>query len=177
MLGAAYAWTQHGYLRDSWFNDPAVMPHLRSTSVGDLLATEDGTLYVVESFGFQPYRPKAISPLHKLAHAYRLLDAACYGSTNADNGALPRAARQALTAMDSVLIAEGQPAADSPVLWNNAQVGDLVGSPETGQYRVIARRLRPKWRAKRLLAYIPDGQLWLDGARHWAVLAPIQSVA
>jgi hypothetical protein len=42
MLGAAYAWTQHGYLRDSWFNDPAVMPHLRSTSVGDLLATEDG---------------------------------------------------------------------------------------------------------------------------------------
>ena len=79
--------------------------------------------------------------------------------------------------MDSVLIAEGHPAADSPILWDNAQVGDLVGSPKTGQYRVIARRLRPKWRAKRLLAYIPDSQLWLDGARHWAVLAPIHSVA
>ena len=60
MLGAAYAWTQHGYLYPSWFNDPAVTPHLRSTSVGDLLATEDGALYVVESFGFQPYRPKSI---------------------------------------------------------------------------------------------------------------------
>ena len=62
MLGAAYAWTQHGYLYPSWFNDPAVIPHLRSTSVGDLLAAEDGALYVVESFGFQPYRPKAIFP-------------------------------------------------------------------------------------------------------------------
>ena len=72
MLGAAYAWTQHGYLYPSWFNDPAVTPHLRSTSVGDLLATEDGALYVVESFGFQAYRPKAISPIHKLAEAYRL---------------------------------------------------------------------------------------------------------
>ncbi|MFO7680673.1 MAG: hypothetical protein R6X34_11530 [Chloroflexota bacterium] len=60
--------------------------------------------------------------------------------------------------MESVLIADGYPAADSPILWDNAQVGDLVGSPETGQNRVIARRLRPKWRAKRLLAPIPGGR-------------------
>jgi hypothetical protein len=67
-------------------------------------------------------------------------------------GAQPGAARQALAAMESVLIAEGHPAADSPILWDNAQIGDLVGSPETGRNRAIARRLRPEWRAKRLLA-------------------------
>lgn len=174
LLGAAYARTQHGYAFPSWFNDPAVTPHLRSTSVGDLLATEDGTLYVVESFGFQPYRPKAISPLHKLAHAYRLLDAAGYSLTDADDGALPTVARQALAAMESVLAAEGQPVGESPILWDNAQVGDVVGRPDEQQYRVIARRLRPKWRAKRLLAHVPGSQLWLDGPRYWAVLVPVQ---
>lgn len=171
MLGAAYAWTQHGYLHPSWFNDPAVTPHLRSTSVGDLLATEDGTLYVVESFGFQPYRPKAISPIHKLAEACRLLDAA---RERPSDGTLATAVPQALAAMEHVLVAEGHPTGDIPILWDNAQVGDVVGQPGMGQqFRVIARRLRPKWRAKRLLAHVPGSQLWLDGARHWAVLVPV----
>jgi hypothetical protein len=109
MLGAAYAWTQHGYLYPSWFNDPAVTPHLRSTAVGDLLATADGTLYVVESFGFQPYRPKAIAPIHKLAEAYRLLDAVSDRSSGVADGALATAVRQALAAMAHVLTADGQP--------------------------------------------------------------------
>ena len=170
MLGAAYAWTQHGYLHASWFNDPTVTPHLRSTAVGDLLATADGTLYVVESFGFQPYRPKAISPIHKLAEAYRLLDTTV--ASGAGDGILATAVRQALAAMAHVLIAEGQPVGDTPVLWDKAQVGDMVG--EAGQrFRVIARRLRPKWRARRLLAHVPGSRLWLDGARHWAVLVPV----
>ena len=170
MLGAAYAWTQHGYLYPSWFNDPAVIPHLRSTSVGDLLATEDGALYVVESFGFQPYRPKAIFPIHKLAEAYRLLDAA---RERPSDGTLATAVQQALAAMEHLLVAEGHPTGDTPILWDNAQVGDVVGRPEMGQFRVIARRLRPKWRAKRLLPHVPGSQLWLDGARHWAVLVPV----
>ncbi|MBK8986270.1 MAG: hypothetical protein IPM39_09340 [Chloroflexi bacterium] len=170
MLGAAYAWTQHGYLYPSWFNDPAVTPHLRSTAVGDLLATEDGALYVVESFGFQPYRPKAISPIHKLAEAYRLLDAAAERTA-------ATAVQQALAAMAHVLIADGRPVGDTPVLWDNAQVGDVVGRPEIGQFRVIARRLRPKWRARRLLAHVPGSQLWLDGSRHWAVLVPVSEPA
>ncbi|MBK7916789.1 MAG: hypothetical protein IPJ94_11130 [Chloroflexi bacterium] len=173
MLGAAYAWTQHGYLYPSWFNDPAVTPHLRSTSVGDLLATEDGALYVVESFGFQAYRPKAISPIHKLAEAYRLLDAAGNRLSGAGDGILVTAVQQALAAMEHLLVAEGHPTGDTPILWDNAQVGDVVGRPEMGQFRVIARRLRPKWRAKRLLPHVPGSQLWLDGARHWAVLVPV----
>lgn len=57
----------------------------------------------------------------------------------------------------------------------------LVGDPQTGLFRVIARKLRPKWRAKRLLAHIPDAQIWIDSPRilrHaqdklWAVLAPV----
>lgn len=84
MLGAAYARTQHGYEYPSWFNDPDVIPHLRSTSVGDLIADSSDNLYVVEPFGFQPlrqaqcrlYQPKAIYPVHKLAEAYRLLEKA-----------------------------------------------------------------------------------------------------
>lgn len=57
----------------------------------------------------------------------------------------------------------------------------LVGDPHAGLFRVMARKLRPKWRAKRLLAHIPDPQIWIDSPRilrHaqdrlWAVLVPV----
>jgi len=75
ILEFAYAKTQHAH--SSWFNNPQVMAHLRSTSAGDLISDSDNNLYVVESFGFQPYQPKAIAPVHKLAEAYRLLKTAC----------------------------------------------------------------------------------------------------
>ena len=69
-----------------------------------------------------------------------------------------------------------------PILsWANAQPGDLVGSPATGRFRVIARRLRPKERAMQLLGHIPQAQLWRDRPRVprpatdscWAVLVPV----
>ncbi len=170
MLGVAYARTQHGYEHPSWFNDPDVIPHLRSTSVGDLIANSDGNLYVVESFGFQPYQPRAIAPVHKLVEAYRLLETAVNG---ADTRFLPTLVRQALAAIRHTLVAEGYPASESPILWDRAQPGDLVGNAEIGQFRVIARKLRPKWRAKRLLAHIPDAQIWIDSPRTWAVLVPV----
>jgi len=177
MLGAAYARTQHGYENPSWFNDLDVIPHLRSTSAGDLIADSDGNLYVVESFGFQPYQPRAIAPVHKLAEAYRLLETAVNG---ADTRSLLTLVRQALAAIQHALVAEGYPASESPILWEKAQPGDLVGGPymggpETGQFRVIARKLRPKWRAKRLLAHIPDAQIWIDSPRTWAILVPVVS--
>jgi hypothetical protein len=72
------------------------------------------------------------------------------------------------------LEAEGYPNGEVPILeWDKAQPGDLVCSPETGLFRVIARKLRPKWRAKRLVAHLPNSQLWIDTPRTWAVLVPI----
>jgi hypothetical protein len=185
MLSMAYARTQHGYEHPSWFNDPDVIPHLRSTSAGDLIADSDGNLYVVESLGFQPlrqaqcrlYQPKAIYPVHKLAEAYRLLETAVNG---ADTRFLLTLVRQALAAIQHALAAEGYPTSETPILWEKAQPGDLVGGPYMGgldmwQFRVIARKLRPKWRAKRLLAHVPNGQIWIDSPRTWAVLVPIAS--
>jgi hypothetical protein len=52
-------------------------------------------------------------------------------------------------------------------------VGDLVGDPEAGQFRVIARKLNRKWRAKALLEHIPEAQIWIDGSQSWAVLLPV----
>jgi hypothetical protein len=45
----------------------------------------------------------------------------------------------------------------------------------------IARKLHPKWRAKRLLMHIPNAQIWIDSPRIprqardrlWAVLVPV----
>jgi hypothetical protein len=72
-----------------------------------------------------------------------------------------------------VLEAEGYPNGEIPILtWDKAQPGDLVGSSEVGLFRVIARKLRPKWRAKRLLAHIPKAEIWIDSPTTWAVLAP-----
>lgn len=182
MLEFAYAQTQHAH--SSWFNNPQVMAHLRSTSAGDLIADSDGNLYVVESFGFHPYQPKATHPVHKLAEAYRLLETAV---AEADIHSLLTLVRQALAAIQYALVAEGCPASESPILWEKAQPGDLVGGsymggPDTGLFRIIARRLRPKWRAKRLLAHIPKAQIWIDSpriprqarGRLWAVLVPVK---
>jgi hypothetical protein len=46
--------------------------------------------------------------------------------------------------MQHALAAEGYPERDTPILWEKAQVGDLVGEPEVGQFRVIARKLSCK---------------------------------
>lgn len=167
LLDAGYARTQH--LDTSWYNNPDVMVHLRSTSVGDVISLPDGTLYVVESCGFKPYQPKAVRPVHKLADACRLLEVAVdEGSTYH----LRTLTRQALAAVQHALAAEGCPERDAPILWEKAQVGDLVGDPEVGQFRVIARKLNRKWRAKQLLAHIPHAQIWIDGPQTWAVLVP-----
>jgi hypothetical protein len=88
-------------------------------------------------------------------------------------GQITAALGQARNAILHVLEAEGYPGGELPVLsWDNAQSGDLVGSPATGLFRVIARKLRPKWRAKRLLAHIPNAQIWIDSPRTWAVVVP-----
>lgn len=177
-LEFGYAQTQH--VGTSWFNNPGVMVHLRSTSVGDLIADNEGNLHVVESFGFQPYQPKGIAPVHKLAEAYRLLETACtepaeVAVDEGDARSLLALVRQALAAIQHALAAEGYPDSEAPILWDKAQPGDLVGNADIGQFRVIARKLRPKWRAKRLLAHIPNSQIWIDTPRTWAVLVPVKT--
>lgn len=170
-LEIAYQQTQH--LDVSWWDNAGVMLHVRSTSVGDVLADEQGNLFVVESMGFQPYQPRAIRPCHRLAEAYRLLDEAL---ALASAGQIVAIAGQVRKTILHVLEAEGYPNGEVPILaWNEAQPGDLVGSPDTGLFRVIARKLRPKWRAKRLLAHIPNAQIWIDSPRTWAVLVPVNA--
>ena len=176
-LEIAYRQTQHlDDVDGGWWNRQSVMLHVRSTSVGDVLADEQGSLFVVESMGFRPYQPRAIRPYHRLAEAYRLLDEAL---VQASTGQITAVAMQARNTILYVLEAEGYPNGEVPILsWDNAQPGDLVGGPymggpDTGLFRVIARKLRPKWRAKRLLAHIPNAQIWIDSPRTWAVLVPV----
>jgi len=66
MVEFGYAQTQQAHAR--WLNNPQIMPHLRSTSIGDMFTDGEGNLYVVESCGFQPYQPKAISPVGNGLH-------------------------------------------------------------------------------------------------------------
>jgi hypothetical protein len=173
-LEIAYRQTQH--LDVSWWDNAGVMLHVRSTSVGDVLADEQGNLFVVESMGFRPYQPRVIHPYHRLAEAYRLLDEAL---AQASAGQIVAIAGQARNTILHALEAEGYPNGEVPILaWDEAQPGDLVGvpymgGPDTGLFRVIARKLRPKWRAKRLLAHIPNAQIWIDSPRTWAVLVPV----
>jgi hypothetical protein len=170
LLDLGFTQTQH--VGGSWYDNPDVLVHLRSTSVGDVISMPDGTLYVVESCGFKPYQPKTIRPAQKLAEACRLLEIAVdEGSTYH----LRTLTRQALAAVQHALAAEGYPECDAPILWEKAQVGDLVGDPEVGQFRVIARKLNRKWRAKQLVEHIPQAQVWIDGPRSWAVLVPAAS--
>ncbi len=168
LLDAGYARTQH--LDTSWYNNPDVMVNLRSTSVGDVVGLADGSLHVVESCGFRPYQPRVVKPLNKLADACRLLQDAVDGG---DSRQWQTLTRQALVAVQYALASEGHPERESPILWEKAKVGDLVGEAEVGQYRVVARKLRPKWRAKQLLEYIPNAQIWIDGSRTWAVLVSV----
>ncbi|MCZ7673795.1 MAG: hypothetical protein M5U34_45095 [Chloroflexi bacterium] len=171
-LEIAYRQTQHlDDVDGGWWNRESVMLHVRSTSVGDVLADEQGNLFVVESMGFRPYQPRAIRPYHRLAEAYRLLDEAL---AQAGTGQIVAVAGQTRNTILHVLEAEGYLNGEVPILsWDNVQPGDLVGSPDTGLFRVIARKLRPKWRAKRLLAHIPNAQIWIDSPRTWAVLVPV----
>lgn len=176
-LEIAFRQTQHVDI--SWWDNDGVMLHARSTSVGDVLADEKGNLFVVENMGFRPYQPSAIRPYHRLAEAYRLLDESL-AQAGADQ--ITVVAGRARDAMRYVLEAEGYPNGEADILqWDKAQPGDLVGShfdklsagSDTGLFRVIARKLRPKWRAKRLLAHIPNAQIWIDSPRTWAVLVPV----
>ena len=168
-LEIAFRQTQH--VTRPWWDNDDVLLHVRSTSVGDMLADEEGNLFVVESVGFQMYQPRAVRPHHRLAAAYQQLDAVL---GQADTYQIMTATGEARNAMLHVLESEGYPNGELPVLtWDNAQPGDLVGDPHTGLFRVIARKLRPKWRAKRLLAHIPDAQIWIDSPRTWAVLVPV----
>ena len=185
-LEIAYRQTQHlDDVDGGWWNREDVMLHVRSTSVGDVLeacaerlneversrSDEQGNLFVVESMGFRPYQPRAIRPYHWLAEVYRLLDEAL---AQASTGQIAAVASQARNTILHALEAEGYPNGEAPIFsWDNAQSGDLVGSPDTGLFRVIVRKLRPKWRAKRLLAHIPNAQIWIDSPRTWAVLVPV----
>ena len=168
LLDAGYARTQH--LDTSWYNNPNVMVHLRSTSVGDVVGLPDGSLHVVESCGFRLYQPRVVKPINKLADACRLLQDAV---DDGDSRYWQTLTRQAILAVQYALAAEGHPERESPILWEQAKVGDLVGEPEVGQFRVVARKLRPKWRAKQLLEHIPNAQIWIDGPQMWAVMVSV----
>jgi hypothetical protein len=168
-LEIAYRQTQH--VSRPWWDNDDVLLHVRSTSVGDMLADEQGNLFVVESVGFQTYQPRAVRPHHWLAAAYRQLDAVL---GQADTRQIMTAASQTRNTILHVLESEGYLNGEVPILaWDDSQSGDLVGDPNTGLFRVIARKLRPKWRAKRLLAHIPGAQIWIDSPRTWAVLVPV----
>lgn len=168
MLNTAYARTQHGYLYSSWFQDPTVIPHLRSTSVGDLLATDTGALFVVERLGFRPFRPIASSWQSKLATSVRQLDGVV---ALAQDEQIRSAIQDSLIGMNRALLAEEFPVEEHPQTWESAQVGDLIGNDTLGYYRVFARNLKPKWRAILLQEPLPQGQIWRDN-KGWAVLQP-----
>lgn len=171
-LETAYRLTQH--VDSSWWQQEAILLHARSTSVGDILEMEDGEMFVVESMGFRPYLPLNPNTPQQLVEVYRWLaeafNQACHYNV------VVHLIRLAQIALSQVLAAEGIASQEEPLVftWNTAQPGDLVGSPEMGLYRVIARKLRPKWRAKRLLVHIPTAQIWIDSPQTWAVLIPIQ---
>jgi len=168
MLDRAYARTQHGVHYASWFHDPTVIPHLRSSAVGDFIALENGELFVVERLGFQPYRPNIVPWQTTLAQAMRQLEKAV---ELADLAALKSAVQRSLIPIHQALLAEGYSISELPKDWVNAEVGDLVGNDTTGQYRVFARRLEPQWRAVLLLEHLPEGKLYRDD-KGWTVLQP-----
>ena len=169
-LNLAYQQTQH--LAHAWWENEGVQLQVRSTSVGDLMADEAHNLFVVERLGFRPFQPMSIRPLHRLAAAYRRLDKALSGQ---EPDKIRQAAITARTALLAYLDAEGMPEAQLPILSREmAAPGDLI-TDETGtRFRVVARRLHPEWRAKRLVEEIPQAQLWLDGPGTWAVVRPME---
>ena len=167
-LSWAYGRTQH--IDNAWWNNDDVLLHVRSTSVGDLLEDEDGDCYVVERVGFRPWRPIVVSNAHRLSAAYRLLDAAV---TQVGDGQGAHQVRQARDLVLHVLELDGCAGGDVPITpWPQAKPGDIVGDDQ-GQFQVIARKLRPKWRAKRIQERIPDAQIWIDSPWSWTVLLPV----
>ena len=181
-LSWAYARTQH--IDHAWWNNEDVLLHARSTSVGDLLEDENGNHHVVERIGFQPWRPIVVNNVRRLAEVYRLLDAAV---NQVDEGHTAHPVRQARDLVLHVLELEGCAGGDVPIArWDEAKPGDIVGD-ELGRFQVIARKLRPKWQAKRIQERIPDAQIWIDSPRTlrhaeqnsaaqgrlWAVLLPV----
>lgn len=167
-LSRAYVRTQHGVHYASWFHDPTVIPHLRSSAVGDFIALENGELFVVERLGFQPYRPNTVPWQTTLAQAMRQLEKAVELS---DLAALKSASHHSLIPIHQALLAAEYPISELPKEWVNAEVGDLVGNEATGQYRVFARQLAPQWRAVLLLEHLPEGKLYRDD-KGWTVLQP-----
>jgi len=106
---------------------------VRSTSMGDMLADEQGNLFVVESVGFQTYQPRAVRPHYRLAAAYRQLDAVL---EQTDTHQIMTAVSQARNAMLHVLESEGYPNGEVPILtWDNAQPGDPSASLRTSSGR------------------------------------------
>lgn len=171
-LSWAYAQTQH--IDHVWWNNEDVRLHVRSTSVGDLLEDENGNRHVVERFCFQPWQPIVVSNAHRLSEAYHLLDAAL---TQVDVGQVAHQMRQARDLVLHVLALEGCAGGEVPIMpWDKAKPGDIVGDNQ-GQFQVIAHKLRPKWRAKRVQERIPDAQIWIDSPRSWAVLLPVEMEA
>ena len=168
MLNTAYARTQHCYLYSSWFQDPTVIPYLRSTSVGDLLSTDTGDLFVVERLGFRPFRPTASHWRSRLAATVRQLDGVV---AQVQDEQIRLAIQDSLIGMNQALLAEEFPVEALPQTWENARVGDLIGNDTLGYYRVFARNLKPKWRAILLQEPLPQGQIWRDN-KGWAVLQP-----
>jgi hypothetical protein len=168
-LSWAYAQTQH--IDHAWWNNEDVRLHVRSTSVGDLLEDENDKHYVVERVGFQPWRPIVVSNAHRLSEAYRLLDVAV---TQVGAGQAAHQMRQARDLVLHVLELEGYTGGDVPISpWTQAKPGDIVGD-DLGRFQVIARKLRPKWRARRIQERLPGAQIWIDSPRSWAVLLPVE---
>jgi len=165
LLEQAYACTQHA--ARSWYNNPNVKPLLRSTSPGDLLEL-DGRLWVVDSFSFTPYRPNVTEPAQKLAQAHRLLQEAVDAN---DSRAMQRLANDALHALHYALAADNH-AATPAVKWPEAKPGDTVSDDGRHRFVVIARKMKPKAKA-RFLAKQTGGEVWIDTPTTWAVLKPV----
>ena len=53
--------------------------------------------------------------------------------------------------------------------WAESKPGDVLGNNACGYVRIVARRVRPKHKARRL-AEQRGGEVWIDGRHTWAVV-------
>jgi hypothetical protein len=141
-LSWSYRQTQH--LERPWWHNAGVLLHVRSTSVGDVLESQDGRRFVVESIGFKPYDSPA-------GESIRPRDVPVAWE-EARPGDLSISSRQALSTGS-----------------RQALAGRLDHA-----FLVVARKLDRKWRARRLARCVPGAELWQDGPRHWAVLLAVE---
>lgn len=122
--------------------------------------------------GIRPWRPIVVSNVHRLSEAYRLLDATV---AQVGAGQVTLQVRLARDLVLHVLELEGCTGKDVPISqWPQAKPGDIVGD-DLGRFLVITRKLRPKWRARRIQERLPGAQIWIDSPRSWAVLLPIET--